>query len=540
MSSAEPLTGRVDEVDVVVVGAGFSGLYLHHLLRDRGLRVVGFDDADDVGGTWQWNRYPGARCDIESWDYSYSFSPELDQEWTWSERYAAQPEILRYLRHVADRFDLRRDIRFSTRVEHAWWDEETRRWSVTTNRGDAVSARFCVMAVGCLSEPKAPEFPGLESFTGEVFFTARWPHEPPDLIGKRVGVIGTGSSGVQCIPILAEQAAELLVFMRTPSFALPAMNRTLDEAETQALKEGFPERRRLIRESSGGVLGSLPAVSALQVSEEERERTYQAGWESGALFGLAGAFNDIMISPEANETVADFVRRQIRQIVDVPAVAEALSPTSYPFGARRSCLDTGFYATFNRPNVTLVNLVKEPIAEVTPDGLRTSAATYPLDVLVLATGFDAVTGPLLAMDIRGSDGLPLGDAWADGPDTYLGVAVAGFPNLFTITGPGSPSVLTNMVASIEQHVEWVVECIDHVRHQPKARIEALPEAQAKWTAHVAEVAAFTVYPKANSWYMGANVEGKPRRFLPYIAGLNVFRQVCDEVAADGYRGFAVS
>ena len=528
------------EVDVLVVGAGFSGLYLHHLLRQAGLSVVGFDDADDVGGTWQWNRYPGARCDIESWDYSYSFSPELDQEWAWSERYASQPEILRYLRHVADRFDLRRDIRFHTRVSQAVWDEESGRWLIATNRGDTIRARFCVMAVGCLSEPKAPDFPGLESFAGEVLFTARWPHEPPDLTGKRIGVIGTGSSGVQCIPILAEQAAELTVFMRTPSFALPAQNRMLDDAETRALKAGFAEHRRLIRQSSGGVLGDVPPLSALEVSPQEREKVYQAGWESGALFGLAGAYNDIMINPEANETVADFVRRQIREIVEDPAVAEALSPTTYPFGARRSCLDTGFYATFNRPNVRLVNLAKEPIEDVTPEGVRTSRNTYPLDTLVLATGFDAVTGPLLAMDIRGCNGLPLREAWADGPVTYLGVAVAGFPNLFTITGPGSPSVLTNMVASIEQHVEWVIDCIEHVRRRPHSRIEALPDAQEKWTDHVAEVAAFTVYPKANSWYMGANIEGKPRRFLPYIAGLNIFRQVCNDVAAEGYRGFVVS
>jgi cation diffusion facilitator CzcD-associated flavoprotein CzcO len=535
--ATEPLEGTCD---VVVVGAGFSGLYLHHLLRRAGLTVVGFDDADDVGGTWTWNRYPGARCDIESWDYSYSFSPELDQEWTWSERYAAQPEILRYLHHVADRFDLRRDIRFKTRVRQARWEEAARRWTVVTDRGDTVRAHFCIMAVGCLSEPKAPDFDGIEQFSGELLYTARWPHEPPDLHGKRVGVVGTGSSGVQCIPVIAEQAAELTVFMRTPSFALPAQNRRIGEAETRALREGFAEHRRLIRQSNGGVLGTIPQVSALEVSPDEREKKYQAGWESGALFGLAGAFNDIMINPEANETVADFVRRQIRDIVDDPAVAEALSPVTYPFGARRSCLDTGFYATFNRPNVHLVNLREQPIVEVTADGVRTSENAYPLDTLVLATGFDAVTGPLLAMDIRGCDGLRLGQAWAEGPVTYLGVAIAGFPNLFTITGPGSPSVLTNMVASIEQHAEWVVECINHVRRQPETRIEATAQAQEKWTDHVAEVAAFTVYPKADSWYMGANIAGKPRRFLPYIAGLNVFRDVCNDVAEDSYRGFVVT
>jgi cation diffusion facilitator CzcD-associated flavoprotein CzcO len=528
------------ECDVVVVGAGFSGLYLHHLLRQSGLTVIGFDDADDVGGTWTWNRYPGARCDIESWDYSYSFSPELDQEWTWSERYAAQPEILRYLRHVADRFDLRRDIRFRTRVLQVRWDEPARCWTLTTDRGETVRTRFCVMAVGCLSTPKGPDIEGIDRFAGDLLYTARWPHEPPDLRGKRVGVVGTGSSGVQCIPIIAEQAAELTVFMRTPSFALPAHNRQLDEPETLALKESFPEHRRLIRQSNGGVLGTIPEVSALHVSPEEREQKYQAGWDSGALFGLAGAFNDIMINPQANETVADFVRQQIRDIVEDPVMAEALCPVTYPFGARRSCLDTGFYATFNRPDVTLVNLRQEPIVEVTIHGVSTSENAYPLDTLVLATGFDAVTGPLLAMDIRGCDDLPLGQAWAEGPITYLGVAIAGFPNLFTVTGPGSPSVLTNMVASIEQHVEWIVDCINHVCRQPESRIEATPEAQEKWTEHVAEVAAFTVYPQADSWYMGANIAGKPRRFLPYIAGLNVFRGVCNDVAENAYRGFVVT
>ena len=530
----------VESCDVVIVGAGFAGLYAHHLLRDTGLSVIGFDAASDVGGTWWWNRYPGARCDIESWDYSYSFSPELDQEWSWSERYAAQPEILSYLGHVADRFDLRRDIRFDTRIQQAVWEETDRRWVVRTDGGTEIRTRFVIMAVGCLSEPKTPEIKGIDDFEGQLLFTARWPHEPPQLSGKRVGVVGTGSSGVQCIPLIAEEAAKVTVFMRTPSFVLPAQNRHLDADETATLKAGYPQHRRLIRQSSGGVLGSAPAVSALEVSEADREITYQRGWESGALFGLAGAYNDIMISTEANQTVADFVRERIHELVEDPAKAEALSPTTYPFGARRSCLDTGFYATFNRRNVELVDLKKEPIAQVTADGVRTANGDYPLDVLVLAIGFDAVTGPLLAMDIRGCDGLPLRQAWADGPSTYLGVQVAGFPNLFTITGPGSPSVLTNMVASIEQHVEWVVDCINLVRQQPEGRIEATPHAQEEWTQHVADVANFTVYPLADSWYMGANVEGKPRRFLPYIAGLNTFRRVCDEVAADSYRGFIIT
>lgn len=524
----------------MIIGAGFAGLYAHYLLRQQGLQVVGFDAAGDVGGTWWWNRYPGARCDIESRDYSYSFSPEVEQEWTWSERYASQPEILRYLSFVADKFDLRRDIHFDTRVTSVHWDDERDEWEIGIDRHSAIRARFAVMASGCLSSSRVPDFPGLDTFTGRVLQTARWPHEPVELAGQRVAVIGTGSSGVQSIPLIAEQAERLTVFQRTPSFALPAMNRALTPDEVAGFKATYRDHRAATRASHGGLLNpggsGQPALSA---SPEERDDAYTAAWGEGALFSVLSCYSDIMIDKEANETAAEFIRGRIRTVVEDPRVAETLSPRTYPFGAKRACLDTNYYATYNRPNVELVDLRAEPIEQVTATGVRTSARAYPVDVLVFATGFDAITGPLLAMDIRGWDGLALREAWAEHPDCYLGVSIAGFPNLFTITGPGSPSVLVNMAASIEQHVEWVAAAIAYVNLRGFATIEAQAEDQQKWMGHVAEMADFTLWPRAESWYTGANVPGKPRRFMPYIAGMQAFRQVCDEVVADGYRGFAL-
>ncbi len=528
------------DCDVVVVGAGFAGLYLHHLLREQGRRIIGFDAAEDVGGTWWWNRYPGARCDIESWDYSYSFSPELEQEWVWSERYASQPEILRYLSHVADRFDLRRDIRFGTRVTGARWESDTHSWIVTTDRGDEVRAAFVIMAIGCLSTARTPPIQGLESFAGEVLHTASWPAEPVDFQGRRVAVIGTGSSGVQSIPRIAEQAAHVTVFQRTPSFALPAHNRPLTPAEVAEFKVHYRDHRRATLQSRGGVLVVASEVSALTVSAQERTAAYSRAWEQGNLFALLSCYNDLMIDPAANETAAEFIRGRVREIVADPAVADRLSPRTYPFGAKRACLDTDYYDTYNRRNVSLVDLRAEPITEAVAAGIRTTKRLYDLDALVFATGFDAMTGPLLAIDPQGRDGLLLSQAWEHGADCYLGLMTAGFPNLFMITGPGSPSVLTNMVASIEQHVEWVCRALADLTERGLTSIEAAHEAQAGWMDHVAQVADFTLYPTADSWYTGANIPGKPRRFMPYIAGLNVFRQVCDEVAADSYRGFVLT
>jgi cation diffusion facilitator CzcD-associated flavoprotein CzcO len=535
------MTTPASRVDAVVVGAGFAGLYTMYRFRQLGLRVQAFEAASDVGGTWWWNRYPGARCDIQSVDYSYSFSPDLDQEWTWSERYATQPEILRYANHVADRFDLRRDVQFETRVEAATWHDDSQRWSVTTDRGDEVSARFLVMATGCLSTTKQVDIEGLDSFAGQVLHTGRWPHEPVDLHDRRVGVIGTGSSAIQSIPLLAEQAAHLTVFQRTPAYSMPAQNAPLTDEQIAAMKASFPEHREQARHTHGGVVGApRPETPALAAPPDEREATYAAAWQQGTLHALLGCYNDLLLDPDANETVAEFIRNRIRSIVNDPDVAEKLAPRSYPFGTKRPCLDTNYYATYNRPNVSLVDLRETPIVAVEPAGVRTSAGFHELDTIVLATGFDAMTGPLLGPLITGRGGRTLREAWADGPVTYLGLAVAGFPNMFTITGPGSPSVLTNMMVSIEQHVEWISDCIAHLDAHGQSTIEATAEAQEAWTAHVAEVAEHTLMPRANSWYMGANVPGKPRVFMAYIAGHGTYRDICDGVAADGYRGFTLT
>jgi cyclohexanone monooxygenase len=528
------------EVDAVVVGAGFAGLYAHHRLRELGLSIQGYEAAADVGGTWWWNRYPGARCDVESMDYCYSFSPELEQEWTWTERYATQPEILRYIDHVADRFDLRRDIQFETRVTSATWDGAEQRWHVLTDRGDSVAARFCLMAVGCLSASKQPEIDGIEAFRGPTYHTGRWPHEGVDLTGLRVGVIGTGSSGIQSIPLIAEQAAHLTVFQRTPNFSMPAKNAPLDPEAVAARKARSQEIRQAMRESRAGVIVPMPEHSALSVDSEARQARFEAAWKTGTLYGMVAAFNDLLIDRDANDTAAEYVRGRIREIVDDPEVAERLSPRNHPFGTKRPCLDTNYYATYNRADVTLIDVGSTPIVEITTNGIRTTTDEFELDAIVFATGFDAMTGPLLGPDITGVGGASLRDKWAAGPRTYLGVATAGFPNLFTITGPGSPSVLVNMMVAIEQHVDWVADCITYLRKRGLASIDATLEAEDRWVDHVNEVANLTLFPHANSWYMGANVPGKPRVFMPYIGGLPRYSEICDEVAADDYRGFTLT
>jgi cation diffusion facilitator CzcD-associated flavoprotein CzcO len=528
------------EVDAVIVGAGFAGLYAHHRLRQLGLTLQGYEAGADVGGTWWWNRYPGARCDVESMDYCYSFSPELEQEWTWTERYATQPEILRYVNHVADRFDLRRDIQFETRVTAATWDEEAQRWHLETDRGDSVSAQFCVMATGCLSAAKQPEIEGIDSFRGQIFHTGRWPHEGVDFTGLRVGVIGTGSSGIQSIPLIAQQAAHVTVFQRTPNFSMPAKNAPLDAEAISARKARAEEIRQAMRDSRAGVIVPMPEHSAHEVDADAREARFAAAWDTGTLYGMVSAYNDLLIDRDANETAAEFVRARIRDIVDDPEVAERLSPRNHPFGTKRPCLDSDYYATYNRDNVTLVDVRATPIVEITPTGLRTASDEYDLDAIVFATGFDAMTGPLLGPDITGVDGLALRDKWAAGPRTYLGIATAGFPNLFTVTGPGSPSVLVNMMVAIEQHVDWVADCIAYLRKHELASIDATAEAQDEWVYHVNEVANYTLFPHANSWYMGANVPGKPRVFMPYIGGLPRYTKILNEVAGNDYRGFTVT
>jgi cyclohexanone monooxygenase len=535
--------GRAPEVaafDAVVVGAGFAGLYMLHRLRGLGLSVRVFEAADGVGGTWYWNRYPGARCDIESMQYSYSFSEELQQEWRWPERFSAQPDILRYANHVADRFDLRRDIRFETRVAAVAWDDAVERWTVETDRGDRVTAPLCIMATGCLSAARLPDIPGLGSFEGETYHTGHWPHEGVDFTGKRVALIGTGSSGIQAVPVVAEQAAHLTVFQRTPNFSIPSRNKAMDEAYEGEWKTDYPARRAKARTMRNGIWYNLNDKSAMEVDEEERLREYEARWEGGGIAFMA-AFSDLALNAESNRTAADFVRAKIRSIVRDPAKAEALAPTSYPIGTKRICVDTDYFETFNRNNVPLVDIRKTPIEEITPTGVKSADGTvHGADAIVFATGFDAMTGALLKANIRGRSGLPLAEKWEAGPRTYLGLMTAGFPNLFMITGPGSPSVLSNMMVSIEQHVDWIADCIAHMRSRGVRTIEATQEAEDAWVEHANEVAHRTLYPQAASWYMGANVPGKPRVFMPYIGGVGVYREKCDEIAAKGYEGFCMS
>jgi cyclohexanone monooxygenase len=524
-------------LDAVVVGAGFAGLYMLHRLRGLGFSARVYEAGAGVGGTWYWNRYPGARCDVDSLEYSYSFSEELDREWQWSERYASQPEILRYLDHVADRFDLRRDIQFETRVTGATFDESTGRWLVETDRGDRVSAQFCIMATGCLSVPKEPEIPGLESFKGKWYLTGRWPHEGVDFTGQRVAVIGTGSSAIQSIPLIAEQAHHLYVFQRTPSFSVPAHNGPIAPEILEDWKLNRERHRREARASGFAILSLDPSEqSALATPPEERQRIYEQRWNQGG-FAVVGAFADLIVSKEANDTAAAFIHSKIRETVRDASVAEKLMPRDYPVGTKRLCIDTSYYATFNRANVTLIDLRSTPIERITANGLRTSEAEFELDSIVFATGFDAMTGALTRIDIRGRKGSSLKEKWAAGPCTYLGIMTASFPNLFTITGPGSPSVLSNMVLSIEQHVDWIADCLAYLRKEAFASIEATQEAEEAWVAHVNEVANHTLFPMANSWYVGANVPGKTRVFMPYVGGFGPYRTKCAEIAANGYEGF---
>ncbi len=532
--------GPVRRYDAIVVGAGFSGLYQLHLLRDRlGLSVRVLEAAEGLGGTWYWNRYPGARCDSESYYYSYSFSRELEDEWDWTERYPDHGEIRRYLDHVADRFDLRRDIQLGTRVAGAAYDEAANRWTVTTESGECFEAQFLITAVGCLSSTNVPEIPGLARFSGAQYHTGRWPHDGVDFSGKRVGLIGTGSTGIQAAPVIASEAAHLTVFQRTANYSVPARNGPMDDAFRTWVRENSSELRAKARAAPNGHPFDFSDRSALAVSPQERQAIYEAAWERGGL-RFRAAFRDIMLDPDANETASAFIRDKIRGLVHDPVVAETLTPRDHLFGTKRPPIDTHYFETFNRSNVKLVDLKATPIAAIVPEGVRTSDATYPLDVIVFATGFDALTGPLLALDIRGRDGVALKDVWAAGPRSYLGLQVPGFPNLFTMTGPGSPSVLTNMPVAIEQHAEWITDCIGHLRERGLDRIEATPDAAESWGTEVNRAASATLLPMASSsWYLGANVPGKPRVFMPYAGGMAHYRGLCERVVADGYSGFAL-
>ena len=520
--------------DAIVVGAGFAGVYMLHKLKGRGLDVRVFEAGSGIGGTWFWNRYPGARCDIESMEYSYQFSEELQQEWEWSERYATQGEILTYIEHVADRFDLRGDIVLNTRVETAHFDESTNRWAVTTSDGDEFSAKYVVMATGCLSSTNLPDFEGLQSFQGDWYHTGNWPHQPIDFADKRVGVVGTGSSAIQSIPLIAEQAKHLTVFQRSPNFSIPAHNQPVDPEQVREIKANYPTFREANKQTAFHANFGYNEANAMDVSDQERRREYEARWAHGGLPFLA-AFADLVFDADANETAAEFVRGKIAEIVDDPTIAELLSPTSV-VGCKRLCVDSNYYATFNRPNVSLVNVRENPIETITPSGLNTSAEAYEFDTIVFATGFDAMTGALMKIDIRGCAGRPLQDAWSEGPKTYLGLAVSGFPNLFTVTGPGSPSVLTNMLPSIEHHVNWIADCIAFVDQKGHGHINAQPAAQEAWVEHVNEVGNSSLYPNCNSWYLGANIPGKPRVFMPYL-GFPPYAEKCQRVAENDYEGF---
>ena len=528
----------VARFDAVVVGAGFAGLYMLHRLRQAGFRVRVFEAGSGVGGTWYWNRYPGARCDVESMEYSYSFSEDLQQEWNWSERYAGQPEILRYANHVAQRFDLRRDIVFDTRVVKAAFIEADNRWRIETDAGEVVEAAFCIMATGCLSSTNLPDFEGLESFAGETYHTGRWPHEGVDFAGKRTGIVGTGSSAIQAIPIIAEQARHLTVFQRTPNYSIPARNDAIDPNLVREIKAEYPQFRARNYRMPAGFGSKIPQNDAPALADDatDRDANYAERWQRGG-FGFLSAYNDLLLDRQANETAADFVRRRIRATVRDPRVAELLCPDNV-IGCKRPCLDSGYFETYNRANVQLVDVRANPIERITPNGIVVAGNEYPLDCIVFATGFDAMTGAVLNIDIRGRGGLALEEKWSAGPRTYLGLGTVGFPNLFLISGPGSPSVLTNMLCSIEQHVNWIADCLENLRNDGIQAIEATPQAEDAWVEHVNTVADATLYPTCNSWYLGKNIPGKPQVFMPLV-GFPPYVDKCDAVAANGYEGFAL-
>jgi len=531
----------VVELDAIVVGAGLGGLYALYRLRGLGMKALAFEAGSGVGGTWFWNRYPGARCDVESLEYSYAFDNNLQQEWHWPERYGTQPEILRYINHVADRFDLRRDVRLNTRVKSALFDQATGKWTVRTDKGDVVTAPYCIMATGNLSTPRVPDFKGIHDFKGKWYHSGLWPHEGVDFSGQRVGVIGTGSSGVQMIPIIAQQAKSLHVFQRTANFSLPAVNHPMDDQTERKHKTEYTARRAAAFETPFGIAGYPPPdKSALEVTEAERLAAYEAKWKIGGSISFLYSYNDLLVNQASNDTASEFVRNKIRSIVKDQRTAELLAPKDHPIGTKRLCLDTNYYETYNRPNVTLVDVRSAPIQEITAKGVKTADAEYELDAIVFATGFDAMTGALREIDIRVGNGPTLADKWAGGPMTYLGIMVAGFPNMFLITGPGSPSVKTQMIVAIEQHMDWIAGCIASLRMRGKSRIEATAEAERAWVDHVNEVADSTLYPLANSWYVGANIPGKPRVFMPYVGGFSGYKKRCDAIAANGYEGFVMA
>ena len=534
---------RPECVDVVVVGAGFAGLYALYGLRERGLTARGFEAGGDVGGTWYWNRYPGARVDIESLQYCFHFSPEIREEWFWSERFASQPELLRYFDYVADRFDLRRDIEFGTRVVSAVFDDVTNLWTVGTDKGGTVKATYCIMGTGLLSAPYSPPFPGVEDFRGEWYHSSRWPHEKVDLSGRRVGVIGTGSTGIQIVQTIAPEVEHLTVFQRTANYTTPGINRPLSREEQRAFNSRHDEWLAEVHGMFSGQTSEFPAPtkSALEDSAEERWQWLDERWvRGGHPQTLLYAYNDLMANRESNDALCDFVRAKIRSIVKNPETAELLCPKDQPMGAKRVPLEFGYFETFNRDNVTLVDVKSAPIERLTASGLRTGSAEYELDVIIFATGFDAITGAMLAIDIRREGGPALEELWADGPKNYLGLMVAELPNLFVINGPGSAGIKANNVLGVEHGIEWAMKCLDHLVANGLDRIEAVEQAQEEWIAHSNEVAEASLVSKAGSWYTGANIPGKPQVYMPYFGGWNRYLRICEEAVADGYRGFHLS
>jgi len=528
-----------DTVDAVIVGAGFAGLYSLYQLRQRGYTTRVFERGDGVGGTWYWNRYPGARCDVESMEYSYSFSEDLEQEWEWTERYPAQPEILKYINHVADRFDLRKDVTFNTLVTDASYNDDTKLWEITTDDGKVTKALYFVSAVGCLSSKLDPPFKGLDSFKGEWYQTSDWPHEDePDFTGKRVGIVGTGSTGIQAIPQLAKRSKHLTVFQRTPNYSIPAQNGPLSEEFIKDMKGRYRAHRQAAKESAFGVPVEPNMKSALEVTPEEQKAELDWRWEYGGGATILLSFSDLLVNEEANEVGAEYVRNKIREIVKDPEKAQALLPFDHPIGTKRICVDIDYYDTFNRDNVDIVNVREAPIAEITPNGIKLeNGQEFELDAIVFAIGFDAMTGPLFDMNVKGRNGQLLKDVWADGPKTYLGLMMHDFPNLFVITGPGSPSVLSNMVVSIEQHVDFIVDALEYMKERGLHTIEPTLDAQEKWTQHCTDIGNSTLFPRANSWYTGANVPGKVRVFTPYVGGVGPYRETCNQIAAKDYEGF---
>ena len=525
-------------VDAVVVGAGFAGVYALHKLRSMGLSVRCFEAGSDVGGAWYWNKYPGARCDVESLDYSYGFSDEIQQKWDWSHRYSFQPQIQDYISHVATETGVKSLITFETLVVSQTYDRKTQRWTVKTDSGETIVCRFCVMATGNLTVPLYPDIPGLESFEGDKYHSARWPEETVDFTGKRVAVFGTGATGIQIIPEVAKEAAQLFVMQRSPNFSLPAGNRPLKPEQVEAVRKEYPERRKRARKHVFGVHGvSEPTRSVLELSEEEAIEVFERLWEDGGSLGFQMAFTDFMKDERANKRLADFVRSKIHQIVEDQDVADKLSPTDHPIGSKRICIDTGYYESFNRDNVELVSLPENPVVRILPHGIETKDGILDVDAIIFATGFDAVTGALARIDITGRDGISLREKWGQRPSCYLGFAVAGFPNMFVITGPGSPSVKSNMVMSIEQHVELIADTINYMNERGIGAIEAEADAEEKWGDYVTEVANGTLFVKADSWYTGANVAGKPRMFVPFVGGGNTYRLALEDVVENDFRGF---